>query len=110
MILSLIAGFILGAAAIVFALQNTEIVTLTFLGNQFESSLAVLVIASVVVGIVITMLASIPSALSAGFEIMGLKKQNKKLVQELEERQQEAQTHVIVSTVDEAPEVVDLRS
>ena len=44
MILSLILGFLLGAAALLFALQNTAIVALSFLGWQFESSLAVVII------------------------------------------------------------------
>ena len=81
MIFSLLIGIVLGAGAIVFALQNTAVVTLTFLGYHFESSLALLVIASVGVGMLICALASIPSALSASFRIMGLKSENKKLVE-----------------------------
>ena len=79
MIFSLLIGFVLGAAALLFALQNTEIVALSFLGYQFESSLALLVLSSVGVGILISILAFLPSALSKSFTIMGLKKENQKL-------------------------------
>lgn len=81
MILSLLVGFVLGAAALLFALQNTQIVALTFLGWQFESSLALLVLVSLGVGILISILAFIPSALERSFRIMGLKNENKKLAE-----------------------------
>jgi len=106
MILSLIVGFVLGAAAIVFALQNTAVVALSFLGWEFQSSLALLVLITLGVGILISLLVSIPSLISTTLRIMGLKKENKKLVQELE-----ARDHPVVTVVTEessAP-VVDLR-
>lgn len=87
-ILLFVVGFVLGAGAIVFALQNNEVVALTFLGGQFESSLALLVIVSVAVGMLIAMLAFLPSALSGSLKIMGLKRQNQKLAQEVEAHQQ----------------------
>lgn len=105
MILSLFIGFILGAGALLFALQNTDIVALTFLGWQFSTSLAILVLASVIVGVLISILAYIPSALSASFRIMGLKKQNKSLVQEVEAHRQ-AQ---LAATTKEESSVIDLR-
>jgi|GEM_PF-4888734 len=78
-----ILGFVLGAGAIVFALQNNEIVALTFLSWQFESTVALLVIASVAVGILIGLLAVVPSVFSSSLRIMGLKKDNRKLVDEI---------------------------
>ena len=66
-----------------FALQNNEIVALTFLSWQFESTVALLVIASVAVGILIGLLAVVPSAFSSSLRIMGLKKDNRKLVDEI---------------------------
>lgn len=107
MILSLLAGFVLGAAALLFALQNTDVVALSFLGWQFESSLALLVLASIAVGVLISVLASIPSAISASFRIMGLKKENKNLAKEVEMHRQ-AQTST--NTSGEASPVVDLRN
>lgn len=86
MILSLLVGFVLGAATLLFALQNTEVVALSFMGYAFESSLALLVLTSVGVGIVISILAFIPSAIARSFRIMGLKKENKMLAEKVEEQ------------------------
>ena len=105
MILSLFVGFFLGAAALLFALQNTGVVSLTFLGWQFTTTLAILVLMSVLTGILISILASLPSALSASLRIMGLKKENKKLVQEVID-QREAQK---VVPTEEVTHIVDLR-
>lgn len=84
MILSLIVGIVLGMAALMFALQNTEIVALTFMGWQFESSLALLVLASLGVGMLISILASLPAALSATFRMMRLTSDNRKLAEEVD--------------------------
>jgi putative membrane protein len=83
MILSLILGFALGAAAVLFALQNTEVVALTFMGWQFESSLALLVLVSLAVGMLISILASLPSAVAAKFREMRLRSENRKLAEEV---------------------------
>lgn len=104
MILSLFIGFFLGAAALLFALQNTEIVALTFMGWQFETTLAVLVLASVGVGILISILASLPAFVSNSLRIMGLKKENRKLAQEIHTQRETIQT---IAT--EPPVVVDVR-
>ncbi len=82
MILSLIFGFVIGAGAIIFILQNTATVALTFIGWQFESSLAIVVMLSILVGIVFSLLASIPSAIRSSMAIARLKKQNKSLQEE----------------------------
>jgi putative membrane protein len=87
-ILLFVLGFFLGAGAIVFAIQNTQVVALTFMGWQFESSLALLVIVVLGVGMLVSMLAFLPYAISGTFKIMRLKSENKKLVQELEAHEQ----------------------
>jgi uncharacterized integral membrane protein len=87
-ILLFVLGFVLGAGAIIFALQNTQVVALSFMGWQFESSLALLVIVILAVGMIVSMLAFLPSAISGSLRIMKLKRENKKLVQELESREQ----------------------
>ncbi|MDB5244199.1 MAG: hypothetical protein JWN18_69 [Parcubacteria group bacterium] len=88
MIFSLIAGFVLGVGALVFASQNTQFVALTFLGWQFQSSLALLVIVSVGFGIVLSILATLPTAVSNHFRMRGLRKQNQNLVAEVEAQRQ----------------------
>jgi len=83
MILSLILGFLLGAAALLFALQNTGVTALTFLGWQFESSLALLILIAFAAGALTALLVSLPSALRDGFRIMRLKRENKTLTDEV---------------------------
>ncbi|MBU2104018.1 LapA family protein [Patescibacteria group bacterium] len=82
MILSLIFGFVIGAAAIIFILQNTATVALSFIGWQFESSLAIVVMLSMLVGIIFSLLASIPSVIRSSMAIAKLKKQNRSLQEE----------------------------
>lgn len=105
-ILSLLLGFLLGAAALLFALQNTEVVALRFLGWQFESSLALLVLAALTTGVLISILASIPSFIGSSLRIMNLKKENRRLAEEVE-RQREA--NVVVINDDVSP-ILDMRS
>ncbi len=106
MIISLILGFLLGVAALLFALQNTAVVSLTFLGWQFESSLALLILIAFAVGIIVSLLVSIPSAVKDGFRLMSLKKENKKLAEDL------ARAQSMPSVVIEEPvsPVLDIRN
>ncbi len=83
MILSLIFGLIIGAVSVIFALQNIFPVTVTFLVWELTSSLAVLISLSILVGIVICALLSIPEAIKNSFAISNLKKENKRLTDEL---------------------------
>lgn len=105
MILSLIAGFVLGIAALLFAVQNIQAVALTFLNWQFETSLAVVVLTSILLGILISLLASLPSALSDHFRIKRLRKENEYLAEEVDAHRQAAQA----AAPPTPPATVDLR-
>lgn len=105
MILSLVLGFLLGAAALLFALQNTGITALTFLGWQFESSLALLILIAFAAGALTALLVSLPSALRDGFRIMRLKRENKNLVDEVTSLRASA---VVVE--EEVAPVLDIRN
>lgn len=108
MILSLVIGFLLGVAALLFALQNTAIVALSFLGYQFESSLALLVLIALATGIVLALLVSIPSAVRDGLRIMSLKRENQKLRDEVAALSaQPTETTVVI---DEPSPVLDIRN
>lgn len=108
MILSLILGFLLGAAALLFALQNTDVVALSFLGWQFESSLALLILIAFAAGIIVSLLVSIPSAVKDSLKIMSVKKENRRLEDALAECRR-AQGTVIVSE-EPIPQVLDIRN
>ncbi|MEK7099735.1 MAG: LapA family protein [Patescibacteria group bacterium] len=103
MFLSLTIGFILGAAVIIFALQNPTVVALHFLGFAFESSLALVVIIAFAAGVGITALVSLPSALGHSFHIRRLQKDKTLLENDLHALRNErevAQTIVVTPAAD----------
>ena len=84
MFLSLIGGLILGAASVVFALQNVFPVTVTFLSWEVTTSLAVIIMLAIFVGFVVSSLLSIPSVIKNIFIVSKLKKDNKNLTEDLQ--------------------------
>ncbi|MES2668552.1 MAG: LapA family protein [Patescibacteria group bacterium] len=110
MILPLILGFLLGAAALLFALQNTAVVALSFLGWGFESSLALLTLMAFAAGVLVSLLVSIPSAVKDNFKIMGLKKDNKKLAEELAALRSAPPETVVVMEDTGIDPVLDIRN
>ena len=83
MIFSLILGVILGAAAVFFILQNTVLVTVSFLSWQFESSLAAVLFLTIICGGVITLLFLLPSVVRDSVYFSKLKRENRELDDEL---------------------------
>lgn len=86
-----ILGLLLGAVAVVFALQNITIVTVTFFTWQLEGSLALIIGVSLLTGVLITILTTIPQNISGYFKNKKLFKQNQGLEEEL--RKQKELTH-----------------
>lgn len=79
MIFFLPLGFILGAVAIIFILQNNTVVSLAFFGTQLETSLALVVLLSILMGVLFTALISIPGVIGNIVRIQSLKRENRKL-------------------------------
>ena len=101
MIFTLVLGFILGAGTILFALQNTEVVELTFFSWQFASPLALVIIFAVAVGGLLGVLASIPASIHKALINRRLRKENQQLRQNEESMRQmidELQGGVVVET------------
>jgi uncharacterized integral membrane protein len=59
----LIVAIVLAGISAIFALQNSEIVAVSFLGWDWEASLALILILTLGVGIVIGYLAGLPAKL-----------------------------------------------
>ncbi len=110
MILTLLLGFLLGAAAILFILQNTTVVALTFLSYQFETSIAVLVILAILVGILLTLLLTLPGAIGNTFAMRKLRKNNETLAREAEIHKQlaDAAKERLINAQTPRPDVIDL--
>ncbi|MEA2702003.1 MAG: Lipopolysaccharide assembly protein domain [Candidatus Parcubacteria bacterium] len=77
--LPLLLGFVLGAATIIFALQNTEVVSLSFFSWQFASPLALVIILTAAVGALLGILAAIPSLIHKSLFVRRLRKENQGL-------------------------------
>ena len=92
MIISLIVGLILGGAAVIFALQNVSTISVTFFAWQIESSLAVIIILAIAIGVIISTLLSLPGAIKKSFQISGLKKHNSKLESDLIDKKIEVES------------------
>ena len=83
MIFFLIAGLVLGAFAIIFALQNFAVISVAFLSWQLQGSLALILLLCIAVGVALCILFTLPRTIREAFEMSALKKQNKKLEEDL---------------------------
>lgn len=110
MLLTLIIGFVLGVAALLFITENTAVVALTFLHWQFQSSIAMLVLLAILVGVALTLLMFLPSVVSDAFHMRKLRKNNEALAREADAQRQSAHdAHARLAAVDGSrPDVVDL--
>lgn len=75
MIIFLILGAILGALLVIFVLQNVTVVTVTFLTWHITGSLALVLLASIVSGVVITLLVLLPGLIRDDFKVSALRRQ-----------------------------------
>lgn len=78
----LILGLIIGAAAVVFVLQNIVPITVTFLTWHVSGSLAVILLLALLCGMLIAVLVLLPSFMRAEWRLRKVLKQNKQLQSE----------------------------
>ena len=78
--LQLIVAIIVAILAVVFALQNAVPITVSFLTWRFESSLALVLLITVALGVIMSLLVSVPSKIKR----IKLISSQKKKIQELE--------------------------
>lgn len=83
MLILFILGLLLGGVAVVFSLQNVAVVTVTFFQWQLDGSLAVILILAIITGILVCLLILLPGTIQTSFRLRSLKKENKKLEEEL---------------------------
>ena len=89
--LQLIVAIIVAILAVVFALQNAVPITVSFLTWRFESSLALVLLITVALGVIMSLLVSVPSKIKR----VKLISNQKKKIQELEsslQRETESKT------------------
>ena len=80
----LILGLVIGSISVTFALQNFFSVTVSFLVWDITASLALIVLVSILSGLLVATLFTIPKSIRKAFTISRLKKENKKMKKELD--------------------------
>ncbi len=88
MIILFILGLLLGAVSVMFALENVTTITVTFLQWQATSSVAVVVLFSILVGMIIISLILLPGSVSKYLQYKGLKKEIDRLKEELRKQKE----------------------
>lgn len=83
MVIFFIIGILVGALTVLFALQNVETTTVTFLMWDITGSLALIIILAVLAGLIMSTLFALPGMIKNHFQIITLKKQVKKLEDDL---------------------------
>lgn len=83
MIIFLIIGIILGALSVVFALQNVEVVTVSFFNWSIQGSLSVIILVSLVLGMLIALLLTLPEMVGHGYRMRRLMRENEELESEM---------------------------
>ena len=88
MIIPLIFGVLLGATTVIFALQNTITISVTFFSWQLQGSLALVLMASVVAGMITALLLVLPESIGNYFKYKKLLKENAKLTEDLRKQKE----------------------
>jgi uncharacterized integral membrane protein len=88
MLILFILGLILGGVAVIFALQNTAVITVSFFSYQLTGSLALILSLAILTGILITLLIILPESINNYFRNKRLRKEIKRLAEELRKQKE----------------------
>lgn len=83
----LILALIVAVAAVVFALQNTALISVSFLTWQFDQSLALVLLLSLAAGVLIGLLTILPGSIRNRWRASGQRKRMESLEKNLQETQ-----------------------
>lgn len=88
----LVFALLISLFAVVFAVQNTAMVTVSFLMWDFDNSLAVVILLTIFTGVLISILMSLPGWIKNRVYLMSLRKKNKDLETKLTKQDEKLQT------------------
>ena len=88
MIILFIVGLLLGVVSVIFALQNIAVVTISFFSWNLTGSLALILLLAITSGILIAILLLLPEFISNHFKYKSLRKDNKRLEEELRKQKE----------------------
>ncbi len=78
MLLALILGILLGGAGVVFAMQNTDLITVSFLTWQFTAPLALILLSTMVLGIIVALLSLLPVAIRDALDAYAIRREQRR--------------------------------
>jgi lipopolysaccharide assembly protein A len=87
----LILALVIAIIAVVFALQNTAVITISFIVWKVTGSLSLVLLVTLAIGVVIGLLVLAPSAIKNSFQVSGHRKRIGALEQELSEHKTQLQ-------------------
>jgi lipopolysaccharide assembly protein A len=102
LILTLVIALAFAILAVIFALANPVIVTMSFLGREVEGSLALFILLGVVIGVVMGMLVMVPGTIKHSLELRNHRKRIDGLEKSLDEQKVKVKAERIIS-VPEVP-------
>ena len=73
-ILTLILALAFAIVAVIFALQNPTLVTVSFFGSSIEGSLALFILSAVILGVLIGVLVMVPGTIRHSLELRNHRK------------------------------------
>ncbi len=88
MFIFFVLGLILGGVAVVFALQNVDVITVIFFGWQVTGSLSLILLLSMLAGIIIMLFILLPKSIGDHFKYKNLNKEIGKLKEELRKQKE----------------------
>ena len=107
-LLSLILALIFAILAVIFASQNSDLVTISFYGFSVEGSLAVVILVSLAIGVIVGALIMAPGAIKRTLELRTHRKKMGGLEKSLEDQKDKiAKAEHIISIYDPPSEGAD---
>jgi lipopolysaccharide assembly protein A len=85
----LLIALLIALIAVIFALQNTQVVSITFLAWTFQSSIALEMVVTLIAGVVVGILAMLPGSIRSQLQIASRKKEKTGLEASLAQAQQQ---------------------
>ncbi len=82
-------ALLIALIAVIFALQNTQVVSINFLAWTFQGSIALEVIVTLIAGVLVGILAMLPASIRSQLQISGKNKEKAGLEASLAQAQQQ---------------------
>jgi uncharacterized integral membrane protein len=86
--LYIVSALVIAFLAILFALQNNNLVTVYLFWGEYRQSLAVVLLVTLAIGVMVGLLVSMPALMRRGWRVTRLQKQTDSLTEQIQEREQ----------------------